>query len=182
MRHDMVHFIQEVTEEQLNSILDKIGECVKRAQSAGVDIIEVHGDRLIGSFCSTLINRRTDSYGGSFENRIRFALRVVDKIREVAPDICIDYKLPVVTENPLRGKGGLMIDEAVEFAKILEIRSGYDSCRTGKPYRKYERYDSGDGNTAILFHVKIYQNRSKKQSLFRYPQWDVSSHRRTQKH
>ncbi len=72
MRHDMVHFIQEVTEEQLNSILDKIGECVKRAQSAGVDIIEVHGDRLIGSFCSTLINRRTDSYGGSFENRIRF--------------------------------------------------------------------------------------------------------------
>ena len=104
MRHDMVHFIQEVTEEQLNSILDKIGECVKRAQSAGVDIIEVHGDRLIGSFCSTLINRRTDSYGGSFENRIRFALRVVDKIREVAPDICIDYKLPVVTENPLRGK------------------------------------------------------------------------------
>ena len=42
--HDMVHFIQEVTEEQLNSILDKIGECVKRAQSAGVDIIEVHID------------------------------------------------------------------------------------------------------------------------------------------
>ena len=92
MRHDMVHFIQEVTEEQLNSILDKIGECVKRAQSAGVDIIEVHGDRLIGSFCSTLINRRTDSYGGSFENRIRFALRVVDKIREVRkeyPDVSV---------------------------------------------------------------------------------------------
>ncbi len=131
MRHDMVHFIQEVTEEQLNSILDKIGECVKRAQSAGVDIIEVHGDRLIGSFCSTLINRRTDSYGGSFENRIRFALRVVDKIREVAPDICIDYKLPVVTENPLRGKGGLMINEAVEFAKILE-RSGVDMIHVGQ--------------------------------------------------
>lgn len=166
MRHDMVHFIQEVTEEQLNSILDKIGECVKRAQSAGVDIIEVHGDRLIGSFCSTLINRRTDSYGGSFENRIRFALRVVDKIREVAPDICIDYKLPVVTENPLRGKGGLMINEAVEFAKNSgEIRSGYDSCRTGKPYRKYERYDSCDGNTAILFHVKIYKT-DQRSSLY----------------
>ena len=52
MRYDMVHFIQEVTEEQLNEILDKIGECVRRAQEAGVDIIEVHGDRLIGSFCS----------------------------------------------------------------------------------------------------------------------------------
>ena len=123
MRHDMVHFIQEVTEEQLNSILDKIGECVKRAQSAGVDIIEVHGDRLIGSFCSTLINRRTDSYGGSFENRIRFALRVVDKIREVAPDICIDYKLPVVTcihvefHTKSKTRSRLALDDIFVFIK-----------------------------------------------------------------
>lgn len=131
MRHDMVHFIQEVTEEQLDGILEKIGECVKRAQAAGVDIVEVHGDRLIGSFCSTLINQRTDAYGGSFENRIRFALRVVETIRKAAPEICIDYKLPVVTENPLRGKGGLMIKEAVEFAKILE-KSGVDMIHVGQ--------------------------------------------------
>ena len=179
MRHDMVHFIQEVTEEQLNSILDKIGECVKRAQSAGVDIIE-YETCLIGSFVRH--HQPEHIYGGSFENRIRFALRVVDKIREVAPDICIDYKLPVVTENPLRGKGGLMINEAVEFAKILE-RSGVDMIHVGQANH------TGNMNDTIpaMEHSHIVscqniQNRSKKQSLFRYPQWDVSSHRRTQKH
>ena len=116
LHHDMLHYIDEVTEAQLNDILRKMGDCVKRAYQAGVDVIEVHGDRLVGSLCSTILNHRQDQYGGSFENRIRFALDVVKTIKEYAPDICIDYKLPVVTVNPdgsLRGKGGLLIEEAV---------------------------------------------------------------------
>ena len=84
LHHDMLHYIDEVTEEQLNSILEKIGACVKRAYQAGVDIVEVHGDRLIGSLCSTILNHRTDDYGGSFENRIKFALSVVKTIKEGA--------------------------------------------------------------------------------------------------
>ena len=113
LHHDMLHYIDEVTEAQLNDILRKMGDCVKRAYQAGVDVIEVHGDRLVGSLCSTILNHRQDQYGGSFENRIRFALDVVKTIKEYAPDICIDYKLPVVTVNPdgsLRGKGGLLIE------------------------------------------------------------------------
>lgn len=62
LHHDMLHYIDEVTEEQLNMILVKMGECVKRAYVAGVDVIEVHGDRLVGSLCSTILNHRTDSY------------------------------------------------------------------------------------------------------------------------
>ncbi len=120
LHHDMLHYIDEVTEEQLNNILKKIGDCVKRASQAGVDIVEIHGDRLVGSLCSTILNKRTDAYGGSFENRIKFALKVVKTIKDNAPDMCIDYKLPIITENPLRGKGGLKIEEAVKFAKILE--------------------------------------------------------------
>lgn len=131
LHHDMLHYIDEVTEEQLNSILDKIGACVKRAYQAGVDIVEVHGDRLIGSLCSTILNHRSDEYGGSFENRIKFALNVVRTIKENAPDICIDYKLPIVTENPLRGKGGLKIDEAIKLAKILETE-GVDMIHVGQ--------------------------------------------------
>ena len=53
-----------------NDILRKMGDCVKRAYQAGVDVIEVHGDRLVGSLCSTILNHRQDQYGGSFENRI----------------------------------------------------------------------------------------------------------------
>ncbi|MEG0276930.1 MAG: NAD(P)/FAD-dependent oxidoreductase [Coprobacillus sp.] len=131
LHHDMIHYIDEVTEEQLTAILEKMGACVKRAYEAGVDVVEVHGDRLVGSLCSTILNHRTDKYGGAFENRIRFALDVVKSIKENAPDICIDYKLPIITENPLRGKGGLKIDEAIELAKILEA-AGVDMIHVGQ--------------------------------------------------
>jgi 2,4-dienoyl-CoA reductase-like NADH-dependent reductase (Old Yellow Enzyme family)/thioredoxin reductase len=134
LHHDMLHYIDEVTEEQLNMILVKMGECVKRAYVAGVDVIEVHGDRLVGSLCSTILNHRTDHYGGSFENRTRFALKVVETIKANAPDICIDYKLPIVTVNEdgtYRGKGGLVIEEAIQLAKILET-VGVDMIHVGQ--------------------------------------------------
>ena len=69
------------------------------------------------------MNFRTDVYGGSFENRVRFALEVVAAIKEAAPNMMIEYKLPIITKNPDgtdRGKGGLHPEDAVEFAKLLE--------------------------------------------------------------
>ena len=123
LHHDMLHYVNEVTEAQLQVILERIEACVVRAAKAGVDVIEVHGDRLVGSLCSTIINKRTDKYGGCFENRIRFALQVVDSIKKAYPDMCIDYKLPIVTkqsDGTFIGKGGLVIEEAVELAKLLE--------------------------------------------------------------
>ena len=121
--YDMQHFIQEVTAEELAKIKGYIAEASRRAQEAGIDAIEVHGDRLLGSLCSKLMNFRTDVYGGSFENRVRYALEVVAAIKEAAPDLMIEYKLPIITKNPDgsdRGKGGLHPEEAVEFAKLLE--------------------------------------------------------------
>ena len=121
--HDMKFFIQEVTAEQLAQIKGYIAAASRRAQEAGIDAIEVHGDRLLGSLCSRLMNFRTDEYGGSFENRVRYALEVVAAIKEAAPDLMIEYKLPIITKNPDgsdRGKGGLHPEDAVEFAKLLE--------------------------------------------------------------
>ena len=121
--HDMKHFIQEVTAEQLAQIKGYIAEASRRAQEAGIDAIEVHGDRLLGSLCSTTMNFRTDEYGGSLENRVRYALEVVAAIKEAAPNLMIEYKLPIITKNPDgsdRGKGGLHPEDAVEFAKMLE--------------------------------------------------------------
>ena len=121
--HDMKFFIQEVTPAQLAQIKGYIAEASRRAQEAGIDAIEVHGDRLLGSLCSRLMNFRTDEYGGSFENRVRYALEVVAAIQEAAPKLMIEYKLPIITQNPDgsdRGKGGLHPEEAVEFAKLLE--------------------------------------------------------------
>lgn len=134
LHHDMLHYIDEVTDEQLNDILMKMGECVKRAYEAGVDVVEVHGDRLVGSLCSKILNHRTDEYGGEFGNRIKFALKVVKTIKDNAPDICIDYKLPIITVNQdgsLKGKGGLEIDEAIALAKILE-EAGVNMIHVGQ--------------------------------------------------
>ncbi len=123
LHHDMQHFASEATPEQLAQIRDAIAACAARAQKAGVDAIEVHGDRLVGSLCSKTLNHRTDEYGGSLENRTRYALEVVAAIREAAPDLMLEYKLPIITVNAdgtPRGKGGLEPDEACAFALALE--------------------------------------------------------------
>ncbi len=131
MHHDMQHYVSEVTSEGLDRILDSLTALADRAVRAGADAIEVHGDRLIGSLCSPLLNHRTDEYGGSFENRTRFAIHVVKAIRAGAPNICIDYKLPIITENPQIGRGGLFINEAVQLAKLLE-EAGVDTFHVGQ--------------------------------------------------
>ena len=123
LHHDMQHFVNEASVEQLTQIKEAIAASAARAQQAGIDAIEVHGDRLVGSLCSAILNKRTDEYGGSFENRVRYALEVVAAIKEAAPQLMVEYKLPVIMENPdgtPRGKGGLLPDEACEFAKLLE--------------------------------------------------------------
>lgn len=134
LHHDMQHFVTEASIEQLEQIKESIAVCAKRAAQAGIDAIEVHGDRLVGSLCSKVLNHRTDEYGGSFENRVRYALEVVKAIKEAAPELMVEYKLPIITVNPdgtLRGKGGLEADEGVEFAKLLE-KAGVDMIQVAQ--------------------------------------------------
>ena len=52
LHHDMQHFVNEATVEQLNKIKESIASCAHKAMLAGIDAIEVHGDRLLGSLCS----------------------------------------------------------------------------------------------------------------------------------
>ncbi|KHS57297.1 NADH oxidase [Terrisporobacter othiniensis] len=118
LHHDMQHFVNEVSEEGLRDIIDKMCNCAIRAQKAGVDIIQIHGDRLVGSLCSTILNKRNDKFGGTLENRTRFALELVKALKKAVPNMPIDYKFSVVT--PERGKGGINLDEAPIFAKWLE--------------------------------------------------------------
>lgn len=118
LHHDMEHFTDEVSEGALLKIIDKMCACAVRAEKAGVDVIQVHGDRLVGCLCSTRMNRRTDKFGGSLENRTRFALMLVRSLREAVPDMIIDYKFPIVTSE--RGKGGIDLCDAPQFARWVE--------------------------------------------------------------
>ena len=134
LHHDMQHFVTEATVEQLNEIKEAIAASAARAEKAGIDAIEVHGDRLVGSLCSAALNHRTDEYGCSFENRVRYALEVVAAIKQAAPTLMVEYKLPVITNNAdgtPRGKGGLIADEACELAVLLE-KAGIDMIQVAQ--------------------------------------------------
>ena len=123
LHHDLMFFTDEVSEEMLMAFIDKMCACAVRAQKAGVDVIQIHGDRLNGCLCSTRMNHRTDKFGGSLENRVRFARMLTRAIRKAVPDMIIDYKLSIVT--PQRGKGGIDEADAVQFAQWL-VEDGVD--------------------------------------------------------
>ncbi|MFJ2767156.1 NADH:flavin oxidoreductase/NADH oxidase [Streptomyces sp. NPDC087300] len=78
----------ELTGAQIQEIVTQFADAARRSLAAGFDVAEIHGAHgyLIGEFLSPHSNRRTDAYGGSYENRTRFALEVVDAVRAVWPD------------------------------------------------------------------------------------------------
>ncbi len=101
------------------AIVKGFAESSRRAREAGFDIIELHGAHgyLIHQFLSPLSNKRTDKYGGSFENRIRFLLEVVDAVRGEWPDdkplfvrlSCVDWV-----------EGGIVLEDTVKLAQLLK--------------------------------------------------------------
>ena len=108
-----------LTLQEIPGLIDKYAQAARRAVLAGFDAVEVHGAHgyLPGQFLSPKTNRRDDQYGGSLENRARFALEVVDAMREqVGPDFPILYRLSV--EEPY--EGGLTLEDGLAFCEMLQ--------------------------------------------------------------
>ncbi|MGC9535907.1 NADH:flavin oxidoreductase/NADH oxidase [Streptomyces sp. UG1] len=109
----------ELTVAEIQEIVGRFADAARRALAAGFEIAEIHGAHgyLINEFLSPYSNRRTDEYGGSYENRTRFALQVVDAVREVWPD---DKPLffRISATDWLEG-GGWTADDTVRFAAEL---------------------------------------------------------------
>lgn len=106
-------------------------EATQRSVDAGYDICEIHGAHgyLIHQFLSPLSNLRTDAYGGSLENRMRYALEVVEAVREVWPQ---DKPL-IFRTSAVEGPGGIWgIDETLALVRELKQR-GVDmvDCSSG---------------------------------------------------
>ncbi|MES4891817.1 NADH:flavin oxidoreductase/NADH oxidase [Streptomyces sp. NPDC096012] len=78
----------ELTTDQIGEVVGQFTAAARRALAAGFEIAEIHGAHgyLVNEFLSPHTNHRTDAYGGSYENRTRFALEVVDAVREVWPE------------------------------------------------------------------------------------------------
>ena len=79
---------RELSLEGIQQVISAFVDAAKRAVTAGFDVIEIHNAHgyLLHSFISPVSNKRTDEYGGSFENRIRLTLEVVDAVRAAIPD------------------------------------------------------------------------------------------------
>ncbi len=81
------HVPREMTRDDMNKVLADFVESARRGAEAGFDLLELHCAHgyLLSSFLSPIANRRTDEYGGSLENRLRFPLEVFDAVRAVWP-------------------------------------------------------------------------------------------------
>ncbi len=120
IHHDMENYCNDISLDRIKEIQTLMINCAIRCAKAGFDVIQIHGDRLLGMFCSPLMNKREDHYGGSLENRARFTLEIVKGIKDALPDMTIEYKLTLIRMNPRYGKGGPTEEEGKIIAKWLE--------------------------------------------------------------
>lgn len=120
LNQQVAPYITGLSEKKIAQITDAFGTAAELALQAGFDMVQVHGDRMCGSFSSTVFNHRTDRYGGSPENRARFAVEAVSAIRHCLPEVPIDYKLAVRQEDPHYGNAGVLESELPVFVPLLE--------------------------------------------------------------
>jgi 2,4-dienoyl-CoA reductase-like NADH-dependent reductase (Old Yellow Enzyme family)/thioredoxin reductase len=109
----------ELTFEEILEVVKAFGDAAKRTQMAGFDLVEFHACHgyLISNFLSPRTNKRTDWYGGSLENRMRFLLDVVKDTRaKVGPDYPISVRVSGTDYEP----DGNTIEETITLCKELE--------------------------------------------------------------
>ena len=140
-----------LTKEEILEIVKKYGEAAKRAQEAGFDAVEVHAGHgyLISQFLSPTMNQRSDEFGGSPENRARFAKMVMEEVRkQVGPFFPIFCR---ISADELV-KGGNTLEDTLELltyfekeADVIDVSAGLnsslqyqiDSCQLEDGWRSY---------------------------------------------
>lgn len=110
---------REMTVEDMEYVADRIAAGCNMAKRGGVDMAQLHYAHgwLFGAFMSPTQNFRTDEYGGSIENRARFPLMVLKRIREV---VGWDFLLEMRISADEYAEGGYTLEDGIEFIKIYE--------------------------------------------------------------
>lgn len=127
--------------DEIKEVVNKYALAAERAKKAGFDAVELHGTHgyIINQFLSPITNHRTDEYGGSAEKRKKFPLEVVDAIRNsVGSDYPIIYRIASEEFLP----GGLMIEDATAFSKIL-VEHGVNALHVSGGTYASDRSSSG---------------------------------------
>ena len=111
--------VTEMDQDMIDAVIDGYANAVYRCLRAGFEMIMVHGahGHLIAQFVSPYSNKRMDGYGGSLENRARFAIEVLTAIRKkVGNKLAIEYRISANELVP----GGMEEEETIEFVKMIE--------------------------------------------------------------
>jgi 2,4-dienoyl-CoA reductase-like NADH-dependent reductase (Old Yellow Enzyme family)/thioredoxin reductase len=124
-RHEPDGTVPAVTAEELRMLVEDYGRAAARSVACGYDALEFHcgHNYLPHTMLSKAFNHRTDEYGGSLENRMRFPLDCIRAIRANMPeDMPLFMRISVVDESDLDGgKGGNTIEENIEFCKRAKL-------------------------------------------------------------
>lgn len=109
---------RELTRSEIEALVEEFAVAAERAIKAGFDGVELHGAHgfLLNQFFSPLLNKRGDEYGGSLENRMRFPLMVVEKVRESVRGRLLLYRLGADDLDP----NGTRVEDSATFATKLE--------------------------------------------------------------
>jgi 2-enoate reductase len=153
---------RELTIDEIKSIVKKFGDGAFNAKRAGFDGVQIHAVHegyLIDQFAISLFNHRTDEYGGSLENRLRFAREIVEEIKNRCGEdfpVTVRYSpksfIKDLRDGALPGEEfvekGRDLDEGIETAKLL-VSYGYDSLDT----------DVGSYDSWWWSHPPMYQEK-----------------------
>ena len=123
-------FLPEMPEEEILNTIELYAQAAKRVQLAGFKMVLLHGGHgwLLHQFMSPLTNHRTDKWGGSAENRCRFAVMVCDRIKEVCgKNFMIDFRMSASEVNSV----GYGIENGIECAKQLDGHCDIIHCSVG---------------------------------------------------
>ena len=115
--------VEEMTEEDMDRVAHNFAETCHFLQNAGFRMCLIHGAHtwLLSQFLSPLENHRKDKYGGSLENRARFPLMVLDRIRKrVGPDFVLEYRISGTEGTTENMPKGFEFPEVIEFIKMIE--------------------------------------------------------------
>ena len=147
--------VEEMTEEQIFRVAEQFGAAAAAAKDCGFDMVMIHMGHgwLLHQFLSPLTNRRTDRWGGSLENRMRFPLLVVEQVRAAVGKA---FPIDVRISGSERCPGGYGIETGVEIAKALDGRVDLIHVSAGTQQFEY---------SAVLMHPGAFQCHGENSGL-----------------
>ena len=139
--------VKEMTEEQIYWLADKYAEAAANAKAFGFDMVMLHGGHgwLIHQFLSPVTNHRADKWGGSLENRMRFPLLVIEKVRAA---VGRQFPIEIRISGTEYIDGGYGLEEGIEIAKMLDGKVDLIHVSAGTQQEDY---------SAVLMHPGAFQ-------------------------